>query len=250
MAREMTQGKKIVQDSRESIAIIGTADNLWRLDVVPKNIYVAASLANQYAACRLSLQLIDAGFCATSRWVRRDFSRKPCNWTAFVALEEEMGKVNVEDLERADTLVLLSDVESTSGGFHVELGFFLGAKRTNIVVVGERKNVFFYTEHVRFAATVEGLVEWLSSPEHGRQATSSGVGASVPRPLFEFSNDATVTFTKEETLRGRQIFSAPCSSKDDAVAKVPAEAPQESTRREALKPEDEFGSSLSNEAPF
>ena len=145
-------------------------ERLWRLDVKPKDIYVAASLLNQENALRFSLRLQDAGFQVTSRWLRRDFSKKPTkdDWPAYVALEEEMGKMNVENLEAADTLVLLSDVPSTSGGFCVELGYFLGAKRTNIVVVGERPNVFFWTDSVRFTPTTDGLVEWLLDQSHGR----------------------------------------------------------------------------------
>ena len=144
-------------------------ERLWRLDVKPKDIYVAASLLNQENALRFSLRLQDAGFQVTSRWLRRDFSKKPTkdDWPAYVALEEEMGNINLQDLDRADTLVLLADVPSTSGGFCVELGYFLGARRTNIVVVGERPNVFFWVDSVRFTTTVEGLVEWLLDESHG-----------------------------------------------------------------------------------
>ena len=37
-------------------------DRMWRLDVKPKDIYVAASLLNQENALRFSLRLQDAGF--------------------------------------------------------------------------------------------------------------------------------------------------------------------------------------------
>jgi hypothetical protein len=49
----------------------------------------------------------------------------------------------------------------------VELGYFLGANRSNIIVVGDRPNVFYWLEDVRFTRSVDGLVEWLQSPEHG-----------------------------------------------------------------------------------
>ena len=140
--------RKIEQEfiSNRSLSLVD--DRLWKLSVQPKNVYVAASLNNQEVALRFSLQLQDAGFQVTSRWLRRDFSKKPTkdDWPAYVALEEEMGNINLQDLDRADTLVLLADVPSTSGGFCVELGYFLGARRTNIVVVGERPNVFFWVD--------------------------------------------------------------------------------------------------------
>jgi hypothetical protein len=144
-------------------------DRLWRLDVKPKAVYVAASLLNQAAATQLADQLIAAGFTCTSRWLRRDFSKKPTkdDWRARVALEEEMGRIDVEDVLSADTLIILANQPSSSGGYHVELGLFLGAGKTNAIVVGERRNVFYWTEHVRFTHSVDGLVEWLKDSAHG-----------------------------------------------------------------------------------
>ena len=144
-------------------------DRMWRLDVKPKDIYVAASLLNQENALRFSLRLQDAGFQVTSRWLRRDFSKKPTkdDWPAYVALEEEMGNIDVEDVLRSDTLIILANTPSSSGGYHVELGLFLGANKPNIIVVGDRPNVFFWTDSVRYSPTTEGLVEWLKDPAHG-----------------------------------------------------------------------------------
>jgi hypothetical protein len=147
-----------------------TEDRLWRLDIAPRRIYVAASMAAQVEAMRFALQLMDAGFVVTSSWLRKDFSDKPDmheNWLDFVTYEEWWGKTDVEDLYSADTLIVLAKKMSSSGGFHTELGYFLGARRTNIIVVGDRPNVFFWTSNVRFTLSTEGLVEWLGSPEHG-----------------------------------------------------------------------------------
>lgn len=149
-------------------------DRLWRLDVAPKNIYVAAPLTQQGEASRFALQLMDAGFNVTSRWLRRDFSTKPSkdNWESYKALEEEMGRIDLEDVLRSDTLIILADKPSTSGGYHVELGIFLGAGRTNIIAVGNRPNVFFWLDNVRWTIGTEGLVEWLQDPRHGKQTLS------------------------------------------------------------------------------
>ena len=144
-------------------------DRMWRLDVKPKAVYVAASLLNQAAAVQLADQLIAAGFTCTSRWLRRDFSTRLSkdDWRARVALEEEMGNIDVEDVLRSDTLIILANTPSSSGGYHVELGLFLGANKPNIIVVGDRPNVFFWTDSVRYSPTTEGLVEWLKDPAHG-----------------------------------------------------------------------------------
>lgn len=145
-------------------------DRLWTLDVKPHRIYVAASLAAQGDAAKLALQLKDAGFIVTSRWIRADFSHmiNPNEaWAAHKAQQEQWGALDLNDLSDADTLVILANVPSSSGGFHAELGYFLGAGRKNIIAVGERPNVFFWTEDVRWKCSVNGLVEWLQSPEHG-----------------------------------------------------------------------------------
>ena len=158
-------------------------DRLWRLDVEPRNIYVAATLPNQAAAMRLALQLQDAGFVVTSRWLRVDFAMRPkadaidlahSHWHEYKQFMERMGRVDLEDLEKSDTLVVLADVPSATGGYHVELGYFLGSKKTNVVVVGNRPNVFFWTERVRWTLGAEGLVEWLLDGSHGRTPTVVG----------------------------------------------------------------------------
>jgi hypothetical protein len=126
-------------------------------------------LAEQGRAAQLALQLVDAGFIVTSRWLRTDFFARPgeSDWRRFVEFEECMGRIDVEDVRKSDTLIVLAHEPSASGGYHVELGMFLGAGKTNIIVVGNRPNVFYRTEHVRFTPNTKGLVEWLGSPEHG-----------------------------------------------------------------------------------
>ena len=147
-----------------------TGDRLWALDTAPHKIYVAASMPAQVKAMRLALELIDSGFLVTSRWLRKDFSDKPDQyerWHDYCNYEELWGEQDLEDLAAADTLVILADSPSSSGGYHVELGFFLGAGKTNVVVVGDRPNVFYWTRNVRFVIGTGGLVEWLQSPVHG-----------------------------------------------------------------------------------
>jgi len=170
-----------VNDPVSNRGLSQVEDRLWRLDVKPRNIYVAASLNNKEAALRFSLMLQDAGFNVTSGWLRRDFSNMPAkdNWEAYVAHEEEMGRADVEDVLLSDTLIILANTLSSSGGYHVELGVFLGAGRTNIVAVGSRPNVFFWLDSVRWTISTVGLIDWLKDPRHGKQLTLSEVGYIV-----------------------------------------------------------------------
>jgi len=156
---------------------------LWRLEVRPRNIYVAASMNAQTEALRFALRLIDAGFSVTSSWLRKDFGNKPSphKWQAYFEYEAKWGEVDLADLERADTLVVLANESSSSGGYHCELGYFLGAKRSNIVVVGDKANVFYFTSSVRWAPSDHDLVEWLCAPEHGEVVAAPVTSFEVPQ---------------------------------------------------------------------
>ena len=136
----------------------------------PENIYVAASLHNRARTTRFALKLQDAGFVVTSRWIRDDFSDKPNEdeeFSKFADFENKWGQYDLEDLQKADTLIVFGDVASSSGGFHVELGYFLGASRENIIVVGDRPNVFYFTNSIRFTPDESDLITWLKSQDHG-----------------------------------------------------------------------------------
>lgn len=144
---------------------------MWRLEDKPKNIYIAASINAVADARRLREELIAADFNVTSSWI--SLSHDTLKETTAKSRENHiriattMGERDIRDLSVADTLIALTDTPSTSGGLHVELGFFLGAKRTNIIVAGPRPNVFFWNRNIRWTPAVDGLVHWLKHPEHG-----------------------------------------------------------------------------------
>jgi hypothetical protein len=144
-------------------------DRLWPLESQPRVIYIAASLTDQLPAAQFALKLISLGFEVPCRWLHNNFISRPSegNWPEFPIFQEYWGNLDLEDLERSDTLVILTEHQSTSGGYHVELGYFLGSKRRNILVVGQRPNVFFFTENVRFIQSTEKAAEWLAKPIHG-----------------------------------------------------------------------------------
>ena len=141
----------------------------WNLSQCPKSIYIAASMNNESEARRLALELSSHGFNITSRWLMMDFADRPSRsdsgepWRKFALFEKSMGVVDFQDVTEADTLIVLSDVESSSGGFHVEFGCFLGARKDNIVVIGQRSNVFYYNDSVRYFPTMykSKVVSWI-----------------------------------------------------------------------------------------
>jgi hypothetical protein len=140
-------------------------DRLWPFESAPHKVYLAAPLTSQLEALIFAMALQDAGFIVTSRWIKTNFAQKPSpgEWESWKAFEEKWGEMDLEDVRAADTLVILCDKPSTSGGYHVELGCFLGAGKTNIVAVGGRPNVFFWTSTVRWTLGTGGLIPWLQS---------------------------------------------------------------------------------------
>lgn len=143
-------------------------ERIWRFDTKPSKVYIAASLKAQFQAALLALEMQDVGLTVTSSWIRNDFSKKPLSpERAWLDYESKWGAKDYEDVMAADTLVLLSDEESSSGGFYVELGIFLGAGKSNILVVGKRKNVFFYLADIRLICDVRDVMKFMLDPIHG-----------------------------------------------------------------------------------
>ncbi len=141
------------------------AGRLWALNTVPQNIYIAASINAQNDAVRLALELVLAGFKVTSRWLRIDHEKlspltKNDERQQWLARQEEWAHKDLEDLEAADTLVILTDTPSSKGGYHV--------------VGSSLPNVFYYSDHVRNVPEVQGLLAFLQSPEHGPQVEAVG----------------------------------------------------------------------------
>jgi hypothetical protein len=144
---------------------------MWKLDKMPQRIYIAASINAVALAAKLWMDLEIAGFKIASSWIALDHEKLKKlaaeSREDYIRIHRQMGERDFEDLTVSDTLIVLTDVPSTSGGLHVELGFYLGAKRKNIIVVGPRPNVFFWHPTIRWTPAVDGLVEWLRRPEHG-----------------------------------------------------------------------------------
>jgi hypothetical protein len=106
-----------------------------------------------------------------NKWHEVDFSKKPIqgDWDNFRDWSTRWGEQDLEDLRQSDTLVVLANAASTSGGYHVELGYFLGAGRENIVSVFGRPNVFYWTRNIRWLLDAKNLVAFLTDPRHGRK---------------------------------------------------------------------------------
>lgn len=116
------------------------------LSQFPNKVYVGASLATKTSAAVLAESLRRIGITVTSRW-HDHVGYAPTPQDTVEILESwgtQWGLNDVDDMDKANTLVLLTDVLSSSGGLWVELGYFLARLDVNILMVGKKRNVFCY----------------------------------------------------------------------------------------------------------
>ncbi len=67
----------------------------------------------------------------------------------------------LDDIRRADAVMVFTGKPSTTGGMHVELGFALGLGR-HVILVGPRENVFHTLPAIEWYPSWDALVdEWL-----------------------------------------------------------------------------------------
>ena len=130
-------------------------------------VYVGASLKNAEKALRTALVLTNKGCDVTSTWLTLDVCemRQTLNAKELEQFDKNMGTVDMQDVLRSDVVLLLSDVDSTSGGLHVELGLALAAGK-RVVVVGKRPNVFYHVDQVKFFGYVENAVDFIQDSIH------------------------------------------------------------------------------------
>ncbi len=227
-------GKKMHRYPLTTRGLSREQDRLWILDEKPRRIYVAAPLPNQLAALRFAIQLQDCGFTVTSRWLRADFGDRPpqSRWYDYVIYEDKYCAMDLEDLAGADTLVILADQPSSTGGYHVELGHFLGSGKRNIIAVGDRPNVFFFADNVRWTKTTIGLVEWLLDESHGTREVAphvkeyidslkAGPEQSLQEKLGEMSSHVEQARDLNLRIQSEQAEQNKLKAMADLVLKVP-----------------------------
>lgn len=111
------------------------------------SVYLAARYRRRKELLACCDELEQLGIAVTSGWLRRETSIEtkdltPDDWRCFA-------QEDVEDVRRADALVLFAEEESGgAGGRHVEFGIALGLWKP-IIVVGRTENLFQHLPEVR-----------------------------------------------------------------------------------------------------
>jgi hypothetical protein len=120
-----------------------------------RNVYIAASFDTADAVRTLRDQLqnyvnVTSSWCEEPPLVADDYREKPIE-ARYRANEDLL------DIERSEIVAVFTDVPSTTGGLHVELGLALALGK-RIIVVGPRRNVFHYLNVVEHYPDVESFV--------------------------------------------------------------------------------------------
>lgn len=109
------------------------------------NIYVAAPWDMKSQARTMSLLLKNAGHAVTSTWLNEPDGNHSAIGHHLVSDLETIAQQDVDDLDAADTLVLLSGGRTprVGGGRHFEFGYSY-AKGKTIVIFGIQEHVFWH----------------------------------------------------------------------------------------------------------
>jgi hypothetical protein len=129
------------------------------------NIYLAASWKLRSMMRVRRRELLALGHYVTSSWLNQDGPEAVSpNDSNAADPEHAAGCATADtiDLMLADMVILDTSVDSTTGGFHVELGLALAAEKM-IILVGPRLNIFHYLPVVCHYDTWEEVTHYLGS---------------------------------------------------------------------------------------
>lgn len=133
-------------------------------------IYIASH--SQPEAASLAETLLKWGHEITSRWIKTPLYPT----TEYIISDRRrIAQEDVEDVQSADTLVLISGPDKYSGGKFVETGIAL-ALHKNVIVIGRRENMLIW--HPRVTAVedqmqLEAVLKHFSPITPGRENTRS-----------------------------------------------------------------------------
>lgn len=119
-------------------------------------VYIAGSWYDRENLRSVAGTLRFYGHVVTSRWLDVD---ENCG-------KYESARMDKEDVERADVVIVFMDVPSSKGGYHVETGMAIGMKKRVIMVASPStlamSHVFTALPEVRHVLGLHGLLALLA----------------------------------------------------------------------------------------
>jgi nucleoside 2-deoxyribosyltransferase len=126
-------------------------------------IYVAAMYAQKHYVTDVVTYLREHGFEVTSTWHTEPHDPNVQLHEVTGSEREELARRDIDEIDAADTLLLLTQKPTTAtvrGGRHVEFGYALG-KGKNLICVGPKENIFHSLYNILVVSTVEEAVAML-----------------------------------------------------------------------------------------
>lgn len=120
-------------------------------------VYIAASMHTQAQVRQCAEELSANNIECTSRWVdcRPVYADTPMQEKADIAVRD------LEDIDKAHVVVLLSDIKSSTGGLWCEMGYCLAQKKPLIAAGAPNGNPFVYLNEVRRVSDWNGALHLL-----------------------------------------------------------------------------------------
>ena len=121
-------------------------------------IYIAAPWQYRSHAILLMTKLVEKGHEVTSSWLVVDDDSADGLPTSLEGADK-YARADLNDVEAADMLVAINPKEfanAGTGGRHVELGYAI-ARGKQIVLFGERSNIFHSLSNIRLITSLEDL---------------------------------------------------------------------------------------------
>ena len=116
-------------------------------------VYLAASFSQKERIKLLTAQLQELGLVCTNEWQDEPKSAPVESWPDFANRDRA-------SVDRADILIVLTDRQSTTGGYHWETGYAYGRGKI-ILIVGKRENFFHYLYDTERVVDWKGAKRWL-----------------------------------------------------------------------------------------
>jgi nucleoside 2-deoxyribosyltransferase len=107
-------------------------------------IYLAASYAQKERMRGYRDELLRRNHIVTSRWIelRDGQGMGPAEIAKDYRRAMNVARMDIDDITVSEILLVFTDVPSTSGGFHFEVGYAM-ARDKLIALIGPRPSVFF-----------------------------------------------------------------------------------------------------------
>jgi nucleoside 2-deoxyribosyltransferase len=126
---------------------------------VPLGVYIAAPFPLRNHGTLARSGLLSMGLISTAHWL--DVEKEEWN--------DEWARIDLADIDRATVFLLINPPEwrqEGTGGRHVEFGYAV-ARHKDIVIWGERTNLFHSLSHIQVAGDLPSAINMVNDLARG-----------------------------------------------------------------------------------